>query len=136
MDYLVETYPTSDTNLAYDEDENYGNENAGVGKVVSVTGAGLCQIGANNAKILGELIEVRRDGMCSVKVFAMKTKLQSSGANACTVGSPILSAGSGQVKNQPADTTGADTGLGLGRGLVTQIIGTQAAGSLVEVQLF
>ena len=136
MDYLIETYPTTDSNLAYDEDNAYGNANAGVGRVASVTGAGLATLGANNAKVLGEIMEVRRDGRVSLKVFAMKTKLQSSGASACTVGSAILCAGSGRIKNQPADTSAANPGLGLGRGVVTRIIGTQAAGSLVEVQMF
>lgn len=103
-DYLVETF---DTDLAYDENTAYGNSNAGVNKVVSLGTGGKVVLGANNATIVGTLIEVRRNKTCSVKVFALRAKVNvSATAGAIVPGNQLVCAGDGEVKPAGTATNG------------------------------
>ena len=135
LNCVIEEFDISgvNQNLAYNPKFKWGNEF--VGRAVAPHATGTLHIAADNEEILGKLLEVRQGGRCTVQVFGGKTIMYSAGATACTVGEKFIGGGSGYIKSQPGDTTGADRGLGLGRGIITRIIGTQAQGSPVEVLL-
>ena len=132
---IIEEFDTAQTNenLRYSPNQPYGNQY--VGRAVAPHGDGDLYLVVNDEEVYGKLLEVRANGRCSVLVWAGTTIMYSSGANRCRVGTPFVGGGSGFIKSQRADTGKADKGLGLGRGIITRIIGTQAQGSPVEVLL-
>ncbi|MDE0316539.1 MAG: hypothetical protein OXM61_16760 [Candidatus Poribacteria bacterium] len=100
MDYLVETFKTG---LTYDPNQDFGNANAGKNLWVSLSADDTVQLAANNASLVGRLLEVRQNGTASVEVFAQKTKAVA--AEAVPRGSGLIGAGGGKVKPAVAAST-------------------------------
>ena len=102
MDYLVETFKTH-SSLAYSATADFGNTNAGKNLWVSLSADNTVRLAQDNAVLIGRLLEVRKNGTCSVEVFAQKTKAVIG--EAVARGNSLIGDGAGKVKPAAATVT-------------------------------
>lgn len=130
---VIETFKHNNT-ISYSKDQVGGSVHALGNYAVKATGNGeVGLVGAGEA-ILGELMEVSRDGYCSVTVEGQGLQFKMGAASGVTVGNRIAGATGDSVGGQTGGyvvNAGADVD---GKGHVTDVAGT-AKNSVVTVNI-
>ena len=110
------------TALTYSKTVAYGHASAGKDLALSLNTSGNAILAANGAGLAGVFIELRKDGKLSCLIGEVVIMRQAS-VGGCTVGSKVVGAGSGHIKNAGTDDDGS--------GFVLEVLSNTANGRVL-----
>ena len=94
------------TALVYAKTAAYGHASAGKDLALTLNSSGNAILATAGSGIAGVFIELRKDKKASCLIGEVVIMRQNA-VDACTVGSKVVGAGAGQIKNAGTDTDGA-----------------------------
>ena len=114
---------TIHTDLAYSPTADFGNANAGKDLVLGFNGG----FASDGGPVLGKFMDVDQNQEGSVMISGTPMVMRQKAKGGCTVGSKVVGAGDGQIKNAPATTAGNTNG----RGRVLKVLDDVANGRVL-----
>ena len=128
---LYASFKSDGVSIVYNATVDNGADSDTIGHAVNLSAADTVQLAADGEAVLGKLIKVEADGICTVQIRGAMTLPGGNGAS-LTLGKKIVGALDGSSKKghirEVATATAAE--LGLARGFIVD------AGTTTAVELF